>query len=110
MTTVRSVKIIYRPDALNDIEAIEDHIYEHSQSNIFPQRALHRLFRRIERIGLAPLGGKPRDDLTPGLRTVPFEDKAVIAYLAFDDRIEIVRVFYGGRDWETVLAAKPPAP
>jgi toxin ParE1/3/4 len=107
---VRSVRIIYRPSALYDIESIEKFLFEQFQDNVVPLRVLWRLFKRIERLSFVPLGGKLRDDLMPGLRTVPFEDKAVIAYFAFDDRIEIVRVFYGGRDWESVLAIKPPAP
>lgn len=34
---------------------------------------------------------------------VPFERSAVIAYLIEDDRIRIVNIFYGGRDYESLL-------
>lgn len=54
---------------------------------------------RCRRIGSVPHGGRPRDDLVPGLRTVPFEHGAVIAYLVLSS-VEIANVFYGGRDYE----------
>nr|WP_260682893.1 type II toxin-antitoxin system RelE/ParE family toxin [Rhizobium laguerreae] len=59
---------------------------------------------RCRKIGDAPNGGRPRDDLAPGLRTVPFEHSAVIAYHV-TDAVEIVNVFYGGRDYEALLRA-----
>jgi toxin ParE1/3/4 len=39
----------------------------------------------------------------PGLRTIPFERSAVIAYLIEDNKIRITNVFYGGRDFEAFL-------
>ena len=38
----------------------------------------------------------------PGLRTAPFEKRAVIAYLTADDTVDIINVFYGGRDYEAL--------
>jgi toxin ParE1/3/4 len=40
---------------------------------------VRRITDRCARIGGVPHGGRPRDDLAPGLRTVPFERAAVIA-------------------------------
>ncbi|WP_318012664.1 type II toxin-antitoxin system RelE/ParE family toxin [Mesorhizobium sp. BR1-1-14] len=54
-------------------------------------------------IGNAPRGGRLRDDIVPGLRTVPFEHSAVIAYLIESDIIRIVNIFYSGRDYETLM-------
>ncbi|MGO6899277.1 type II toxin-antitoxin system RelE/ParE family toxin, partial [Rhizobium ruizarguesonis] len=42
--------------------------------------------------------------LAPGLRTVPFEHSAVIAYRV-TKAVEIVNVFYGGRDYESLFRA-----
>jgi len=58
---------------------------------------------RCRRIGDAPNGGRPRDDLRPGLRTVPFEGRTLIAYLVADDHVVITNVFYGGRDFEALM-------
>ncbi|WP_352577598.1 type II toxin-antitoxin system RelE/ParE family toxin [Mesorhizobium sp. M0019] len=50
-----------------------------------------------------PRGGRPRDDIAPGLRTVPFEHSAIIAYVLSDDLVRIVNIFYGGLDYETLM-------
>ncbi|RWM92906.1 MAG: type II toxin-antitoxin system RelE/ParE family toxin [Mesorhizobium sp.] len=39
----------------------------------------------------------------PGLRTVPFEHSAIIAYVVEGDLVRIVNIFYGGRDYETLM-------
>ncbi|BAV53017.1 Uncharacterized protein MLTONO_p0547 (plasmid) [Mesorhizobium loti] len=49
---------------------------------------VRRIRARCRKTGDAANGGRPRDDLLPGLRTVPF------------DTVQIVNVFYGGRDYE----------
>jgi plasmid stabilization system protein ParE len=42
----------------------------------------------------------PRDDIRPGLRVVGFERRATIAFRVEDDRVTILRIFHGGRDWQ----------
>ena len=44
-----------------------------------------------------------RDDLIPGLRIVPFERSALIAYVVDADAVRIISIFYGGRDFEALL-------
>lgn len=62
-----------------------------------------RIEGRCQNIGNAPRGGRSRDDIVPGLRTVPFEHSAVIAYVIEGDVVRIVNIFYGGRDYETLM-------
>ena len=52
------------------------------------------------------MGGRPRDDLAQGLRTVPFERTAVIVYRV-TSCVEITNIFYGGRDYETLYRHDP---
>lgn len=42
--------------------------------------------------------GTPRSEIAPGLRSIPFRRKAVIAYLVRPTAVEIVGIMYGGRD------------
>jgi toxin ParE1/3/4 len=51
----------------------------------------------------APLRGTPRNDIKPGLRIIGFERRAVIAFRVVRSEVEIVRIFYGGRDYERIL-------
>jgi toxin ParE1/3/4 len=54
---------------------------------------------RCRLIPTLPHGGRPRDDLAPGLRTVAFERRVVIVYRVVGSTVEITNVFYGGRDY-----------
>ncbi len=44
-----------------------------------------------------------------GLRTVPFEHSAVIAYVIEGDSVFIVNVFYGDRDFEALMRGDNPS-
>ncbi|PDS78127.1 type II toxin-antitoxin system RelE/ParE family toxin [Rhizobium sp. L43] len=99
---MRRAKVIYRPEALGDLRQIYIDIADRSQSNVTANRFVKRIMARCRKIGNAPNGGRPRDDLAPGLRTVPFEHSAVIAYHVAD-AVEIVNIFYGGRDYEALF-------
>jgi toxin ParE1/3/4 len=106
---MRRLKVHYRPEAIADLDGIFDAILRVSANQITAERFVGRILARCGRIGNAPHGGRPRDDLEPGLRTVPFERSAVIAYRV-TDVVEITNVFYGGRDYEALYrrnAGKP---
>jgi toxin ParE1/3/4 len=74
-----------------------------SQSVETADRYIGRLQDRCDRIGDVPLGGRPRYDLVQGLRTVPFETSALIAYRVVGNDVEITNIFYAGEDYEAVL-------
>jgi toxin ParE1/3/4 len=98
---MRQLKVGYRPEAIADLDGIFDAILRVSANQITAERFVGRVLARCRRIGNAPHGGRPRDDLESGLRTVPFERSAVIAY-RITDVVEITNVFYGGRDYEAL--------
>lgn len=96
------LEVTYRPQALADLEDIFHAVLSASRNVAIAQAYVQRIRERCRRIGDAPRGGRPRDDLLPGLRTVPFEHAAVIAYRVEDDRVRITNIFYGGRDYEAL--------
>jgi toxin ParE1/3/4 len=97
----------YRPTALAALEDIFRIVRRVSASPETARRFVDRIRDRCRRIGFLPYGGRPRDDLEPGLRTVPFERKAVIAYKVSGDVVEIISIFYGGRDYEALYRRQP---
>jgi toxin ParE1/3/4 len=99
---VKVYKVTYREAAVADILDVYRWVYEVSLDPVTAERFTARLEAACERIGNVPLGGRPRDDLLPGLRTVPFEKRAVIAYLVEAEAVVITNVFYGGRDYEAL--------
>ena len=50
-----------------------------------------------------PERGTRRDDIRPGLRVIGFERRATIVFQVLEDEVIIVRVFYGGQDYEAAL-------
>jgi toxin ParE1/3/4 len=105
---MRSLEVAFSPEADHDLSQIYLWIYEASRDPQVADRFLDRLIGQCARIGDAPRGGRPRDDLAPGLRTVPFERVAVIAYRVEPDRVLITNVFYGGRDFEALYRGHAP--
>lgn len=100
---MRRLPVTYRPEALEDLAEIFWFVLKVSQDFDIAEGFVNRIKARCDRIGDAPHGGRPRDDLHEGLRTVPFEHSAVIAYLVESGCVRITNVFYGGRDFESLL-------
>lgn len=100
--TVRAVRVTFRPEAVRDLTDIFHFVLELSQSAIVARGFVSRIRRRCVDIGNVPFGGRPRDDLEPGLRTIAFERSAVIAYKIEDDSVRITNIFYGGRNFEAL--------
>jgi toxin ParE1/3/4 len=90
-------RIQYRPSARIDLDEIYDWVAGHAD----PQTAFEYLMRireACERLAYFPKRGTPRDDIREGVRTIPFERRAVIAFTVKADEVWIVRVLHGGRD------------
>ena len=97
---MRRLKVAYRQEALLDLRNIYNAVFEISQNRLVARRFINRIEDRCDRISFVPYGGRPRSDLEDGLRTVPFEHSAVIAYKIQNNCVDITNIFYGGRDYE----------
>ena len=91
--------VVFAPEAEDDLINLYDWIV----SNANPAVAIE-FTGRIEdfclRLDMASERGTLRDDIRPGLRVVGFERRIVAAFTVTDDEVTILRLFYGGRDWE----------
>jgi plasmid stabilization system protein ParE len=56
-----------------------------------------------EGLGNFPHRSVRRDDIRPGLYVTQYKSRVVIAYSVDDDAVVVIGVFYGGRDFETIL-------
>jgi toxin ParE1/3/4 len=63
---------------------------------------MSELERRCLLLAARPLAGRARDELIPGLRSVP-HGRYVIFYLPIEDGVEIVRLLHGARDLRRLL-------
>lgn len=51
-----------------------------------------------------PFIGVARNDLMPGLRVVGFRRRVTVAYVVTEEIVEILGIYYGGRDYESLLS------
>ncbi|RWP39416.1 MAG: type II toxin-antitoxin system RelE/ParE family toxin [Mesorhizobium sp.] len=100
---IQRLAVVLSEEAIADLEAMAAYLLESSGSKNIADGFVDRIKQRCQSIGNAPRGGRSRDDIAPGLRTVPFEHSAIIAYVVDDDLVRIVNIFYGGRDYEALM-------
>ena len=94
-----------KPDVLLDYVAITEHIERWTEDRDLADRTVDAIRRYIKGFCERPYRGTKRDDLRPGLRIVPFKKRTAIAF-EVDEELKVVtilRVFYGGQDYEAVL-------
>jgi toxin ParE1/3/4 len=94
-------KLAYRPRAQEDLEAIYGFIAQDSPTRAY--NFLERIQKRCELLGDSPQQGRARPDLGPDLRVVPYGRSVIIAHRIVENTVEVLRVFYGGQDYETIM-------
>lgn len=92
-----------RASAIQDLKDIYGWIASESGYPQIAEKFVNRIFDRCESLGDFPMKGRARDDLQPGVRILPFERTAIIAYRIQVDAAEVINIFYGGRDYEALL-------
>jgi toxin ParE1/3/4 len=95
-------KLAYRPRAHEDLEAIYRFIAQDSPTRAY--NFVERIQRRCELLSDSPQQGRARPDLGPDLRVVPYGRSVVIAYRIVENTVQVLRVLYGGRDYETIMS------
>jgi toxin ParE1/3/4 len=95
-------KLIYRPRAEEDFEAIYRFIAQDSPARAFS--FIEQIQKRCDLLRDSPEQGRARPDLRPNLRVVPYGRSVVITYQVTGDTIEVLRIFYGGQDYETIMS------
>jgi plasmid stabilization system protein ParE len=90
---------------LGDYAAITEHIEQWTSDRALAERTVDSIRAFIKSLGRIPHRGTKRDDLRPGLRVIAFGKKTAIAFEVDDEAgtVTILRVFYGGQNYEAVL-------
>jgi toxin ParE1/3/4 len=96
-------EVTFSNDAEADLIALHDFIFDNS-GMVRADRYIGRIYDVCHSLAMFPERGQPRGDLSAGLRTIPFERRALIAYKVDGARVVIARIFYAGRDYENELA------
>ncbi len=101
---MRRLRVEFQPEAVAELRAIFESVMEIAGSVRVAQGFTRRIKARCDRIGDIPLGGRPRDDLAKGLRTVAFERSVIIAYRVTTECVEVTNIFYGWRDYAALFS------
>lgn len=95
-------KVIIAPEAEADLLDIESWLI----GNASMRTAEAFVLRIIEFCGILDIAserGHSRNDVKEGIRIVGFERRVTIAFAVHDDRVDILRIFRAGRDWEAAF-------
>ena len=71
------------------------------------QRYVNRIIDYCSGLENFPNRGSPRDDLAPGIRTMVFEGRAVVAYRVATRDVKILRILNHGRDVTRAFSEEP---
>ena len=83
--------------AIEDLAALRQWIEGQSDRQI-ADAYLARIEARLASLSDFPARGTPRDDLAPGIRTLSFERRLVIAYAVQARTVLVLRVISGQRE------------
>lgn len=104
-----SLRVVLARTALRDLAKIGQWITEAGAPQT-GRRYVARIKERLVRLGIAPEAGRPFGFDDPGLRVIGYERRIMIAYRVEKTRIIVVRVFYGGQNWQKILQGGSTAP
>ncbi len=95
--------VIYAPEVLQDLIDLYDRIAGRATPAV-AAGYLDRIEAFCVNMSFASERGRRRDDLRPGLRIIGFERRVTIAFSVGEKSVTILRLFYGGVDWEAILS------
>lgn len=98
-------RVVFRPPAKTDLRDIYDYIARDSRANA--ARFVDEIERYCLRLADFLERGVRRGDLRRGIRTISIRRRILIAYVLNEDRVEIARILYGGRDLSRALQELP---
>ncbi|APH72822.1 type II toxin-antitoxin system RelE/ParE family toxin [Aquibium oceanicum] len=96
---MRRRRLVIAPEAEADLVEIEEQLLRVASSRT-TNAFLGRIFAFLGGLQTASERGHRRDDIRRRLRIIGFERRLTIAFAVHEDRVDILRVFRAGRDWE----------
>ncbi|MGB3672911.1 MAG: type II toxin-antitoxin system RelE/ParE family toxin [Candidatus Nanopelagicales bacterium] len=95
-------RVTYTEAALHQLVAIDDYL---ATVGVPDTAFVADVVAFCDSLTTFPHRGRDRSDLRPGLRTIGYKHRILIAYQTTADTVTIGGVFYGGQDYEHQLAA-----
>ncbi len=95
--------LVFAPQAEDDINDVFDFIAADN-----PRRALsyiEEIQQACRSLCQTPMIGIDRSDLRPGVRVLTLWRRVVVVYELPPDKLRVLRIFTGGRDYETIMGS-----
>lgn len=99
---MKEFEVFFRPRARKDLIALYRYIAKHSSLRIAGSYILRIETHCLSRASF-PERGTAIPGRVPSLRTMGFERRATILFKVEEERIEVLRILYGGQNLEPVL-------
>jgi toxin ParE1/3/4 len=99
-----SYRVVFSPESLEQLAELYRYIAQAASPAIAAQYT-EAIVGYCESLHTFPLRGAQRDDVRPGLRITHYKKRTVIAFHVDPGVVSIIGIFYGGRDYETILHA-----
>ena len=99
---MKTFEISFRPRAETDLFELYEYIAAESGPKVAGDY-IDRIEAACNTLSAFPERGLKRDDIRKGLRIVGFERRAAILFQVRTSEVIIVRILYGGQDYERVL-------
>ena len=96
--------VVFAPEAEEQLAELYRYIEKEASAEI-ALRYTSAIVAHCDGFRELPRRAVRRDDIRPGLHITNYKGRAVIAFTVDADRVSIIGVFYGGRDYETLLQA-----
>jgi toxin ParE1/3/4 len=99
---MKRFEVSFRPQAETDLFALYGHIAEEA-GDVVAGGYIDRIEAACMALAIFPERGTQRNDIRRGLRTMGFERRATIVFQVMRTQVLIIRIFYGGQDYERTL-------
>ncbi len=99
-----SFRVRFAPEAADQLETLHAYI-SGAATPAIASGYLEAIVEHCEGLATFPHRGVAREDLRPGLRTMAYRKRVIIAFSVDDatEQVMILGVFYGGQDYEAAL-------
>ncbi len=97
-----SYRIVFTPEARDQLDQLHSYISAAADVET-ASRFADGIIDHITGLDEFPQRGTPRDDLRPGLRTLAWRRRVTIAFMVEKADVVVIGIFYGGRDFESLL-------
>ncbi len=94
--------VVFTPEAEAQLTELYGYIAVAASPDIAAQYT-DAIVTYCESLRTLPLRGASREDIRPGVRITSYRKRVVVAFEIDADRVNIIGIFYGGQDYETVL-------